>query len=116
MRKIVLVEGDHTQAEWVSKNLRNQYDVDVLSTEREFRKRFSILEGENLPDLVISELILRWKNPEDAEVPPKSVIDEGPRSVGFRCFEYLRAREREQIIEPIAVIFYSFFLQVKWQI
>lgn len=92
MLRILLLEDDHLQAAWI----RSEFEamlralVEHVSTELGFRKRLNDLRNDP-PHIAVLDVIVRWKNPEDEELP--AADDEarsGPFGAGLRCARLLR--------------------------
>src|SRR5438876_10231917 len=102
--KILVVEDDHLQADWIHQNLRNAFPQVVLlhvSTEYEFRTRFEELAEEKL-DAVLMDIMLRWADPPPDFSPPLPEIQEqGFYRAGLRCERLLAEDERTRDISVI---------------
>ncbi len=91
--KIVIVEDDYLQAEWLQGILKEQFlhcKVQQISTELDFRNALVRLR-EAPPDLVILDVMLRWTDPAPYMIgAPADVRASGFFRAGFRCERLLR--------------------------
>jgi CheY-like chemotaxis protein len=104
--KILIVEDDHLQADWIHQSLANKFpraEIERISTELEFRSRVDNGNlAENPPDVIIMDVMLRWTDPgPDLKPPPSDVREEGFFNAGLRCERLLAQEERTSHIPVI---------------
>jgi hypothetical protein len=103
---IIHVEDDHLQADLLHLTLKSEFpgiNVERISTELDFYNRLESLE--QVPDVFIIDVMLRWTNPSiDMQSPPQDVAQEGFYRAGLRCGRKIAAHE---IARHVPVIFYS---------
>jgi DNA-binding NarL/FixJ family response regulator len=93
--KIVVVEDDHLDREWIEGELREYFrgaDIELIGTERKFRERLQYL-AQHPPDIIIFDIMLQWDTPQEGqkvEDVPKQVREEGVYTAGLRCVSYLK--------------------------
>src|ERR1043165_3105921 len=93
--RVVIVEDDYLQAEWIRELFKEQVgvddcDIDMIATEIEFRRQMPRFRA-SPPDLFLMDVMLRWTDPEpEQEVPPEEVKKEGYFRAGLRCEQLLR--------------------------
>lgn len=112
--KILVVEDDYRQAEWICGQLREAFktEPELINTEYKFRQRLDEIEA-NPPDIIVLDLKLRWTVAEPNQVPsPREVAMEGKERAGFRCRALLAGREKTK---GIPVILYSVFTEHELQ-
>ena len=106
--RILVVEDDHLQAEWLRTNLgegfpelRESPKIELMSTEFEFRQRFGEIT-DSPPDVIVMDVMLRWADPSpDMEPPPPDVVKEGFYVAGLRCEQLLAADRRTRVVPVI---------------
>jgi predicted nucleotide-binding protein len=90
--RIVIVEDDFLQAEWVLSALDDQIGdiaVERITSEYGFRCRFEELTAA-CPELFIMDIMLPWSEPEGSDVPqPPDVKRGGAFHAGLRCARML---------------------------
>ncbi|MBW8878961.1 MAG: response regulator transcription factor [Acidobacteria bacterium] len=105
--KIVIVEDDYLQAEWLQGILKEHFPhsrLQQIPTELEFRNEVETLRKEP-PDLVLLDVMLRWTDPVPDMVPaPEDVRVNGFFRAGFRCEKLLRQFPET---ENVPVILYT---------
>lgn len=105
--KILVIEDDHLQAEWICKNLEQAFrgdKIDRITMEMEFRSHFDEIANDP-PDVVIMDVMLRWADPSpDLKPPPDDVKKGGFYRAGLRCTRILAQDKRT---EDIPVILYT---------
>ncbi|HEY4364218.1 MAG TPA: hypothetical protein VGN17_24825 [Bryobacteraceae bacterium] len=99
--RIIVVEDDHEDANWISEALRTslRVSVEVVRCERDFVVRLPEF-GKDKPDLLVFDVMLYWatsseeleREVEEGKVP-KDVLEEGFMRAGLRCVSRLTARE-----------------------
>jgi CheY-like chemotaxis protein len=103
---IIHVEDDHLQADWLHSNLITVFPnvkIEHIRTELDFYKRLDSLE--QLPDVFIIDVMLRWTDPGiDMQPPPDDVKVEGFYRAGLRCERKIAAHETARYVP---VILYS---------
>jgi len=107
--KILVVEDDHLQADWICQNLEGEFvgaEIQRISTELEFRSRLIDGDlGKEPPDVIIMDVMLRWADPSpDLQPPPDDVRDEGFYNAGLRCEKLL---DQDETTRHIPVILYT---------
>ncbi|MCI0488512.1 MAG: hypothetical protein L0229_18140 [Blastocatellia bacterium] len=103
--KILIIDDDHLQAEWIHENLERAFPsakIEHINTELEFRSRLDGI-AENPPDIVVLDVMLRWTDPSPkVQLPPDDdVIKEGFYTAGLRCEKLLAQNERTSNIPVI---------------
>lgn len=105
--KILLVEDDHLQVQWIKEGLLRSFPsatIEVISTELGFRSKLPEL-AEDIPAIVIMDVMLRWTDPTpDLQTPPEEVKKEGFFRAGLRCARLL---SEQPSTRDIPVILYS---------
>lgn len=108
--RIVIIEDDHLQYEWVKnkidqdQGLSGAVTVERISTESEFRERFQEI-ATNPPDIIIIDVMLRWRDPTpQGPLMPKEVKEGGFYRAGLRCEKMLAEDKRTS---QITVIIYT---------
>lgn len=88
--KILLLEDDHLQADWIVSQLKREFGAAVraLRTELEFRDALTGLAA-NPPDVAVLDVIVRWTDPAPDMVEPVEEAREGPKRAGVRCARLL---------------------------
>src|SRR5258705_12117565 len=105
--KLVLVEDDSLQAEWMMKGLANalQPELELIPHEEESGRRLGAIAS-SPPDIFVIDVILRWTDPHPrTPPPPPDVVDEGRERAGFRCWKRLADLPSTR---AVPVILYSF--------
>ncbi len=93
---VVLVEDDHTQAEWIKTTLATSFDgaeLQVVKTESDF---LAFLDSMSQPpDLFIVDEMLRWADPPSMNDPPaeRPRAPGPPQRAGVRILELLTKGE-----------------------
>ncbi|MBI4257158.1 hypothetical protein HY626_03845 [Candidatus Uhrbacteria bacterium] len=101
--KILVVEDDHLQRDWIRQQLQQELNaqIDVIKTELDFRSRLEEIT-KNPPDVIIMDIMLRWTDPNPAMEPqPEDVKMEGFFRAGLRCEKLLASDERTKNIPVI---------------
>lgn len=106
--RILVVEDDHIQADWIKKKLQDAFaqthggvELIVINTESEFRTRLPELAN-SLPDVIVMDVMLRWADPSpDLARPPQDVIQEGFYRAGLRCERLLASDPRTSSIPVV---------------
>ncbi len=105
--QILLVEDDFLQADSIRDQLERGFPgvvIEHVSTESEFRTRFTET-SQNVPDVVVLDLMLRWTDPgPDSIQPPEDVRHGGSHRAGVRCQALLANHPQT---ENIPVVLYS---------
>jgi len=104
--KVLLVEDDYIQAEWITEMLERAFPyatVEPMATEAEFYSSIErIASPPGRPDVVLMDVMLPWAYPTpDMSPPPDNVRREGYRRAGLRCAEMLANREATKNIPVI---------------
>jgi CheY-like chemotaxis protein len=105
--KLLIVEDDHLQAEWISEKLSeaiSDAEITCIRTESDFRRRFEEIAN-CAPEVVLMDVMLRWADVSlDIPEPPEDVIKEKFYRAGLRCQRLLAEHERTALIP---IIFYT---------
>lgn len=106
--KILIVEDDHLQADWIRSGLADKKvigaKVEIIKTESEFQSRFEEI-AINPPHVIVIDVMLRWCDPSrNMPTPPPQVKQHGFYRAGFRCQRKLESDERTK---HIPIIFYT---------
>lgn len=105
--KILLVEDDHLQVEFLRRELQNSFSealIRVVSTESEFRSRFEEI-SQSPPDVIVLDVMVRWADPSsNIKERPEEVVRDGFYTAGLRCEELLA---RNPQTNNIPVILYT---------
>ena len=94
--EIKLIEDQPGQMKTIKEAIEARYRdarVQTFETERSFRDYLNISAAEHAapPEVVISDVMVRWDFPEpDAEAPPPDVKGGTFREAGLRCFKQAR--------------------------
>src|SRR3989338_7041877 len=111
--KVVLLEGDDLWAETAEKDLaRRKFEVDVLSSEYEFRQRLPIWR-ENPPNAFVLGTWVRWTHIAlEMPTPTQDVIDEGYYvTAGLRMNRYL---SQETTLKDIPVVLWGLDCDIRY--
>ncbi len=104
MMKILIVEDDHLQGEWILSGLDEVFhgaSIKLIDTEFDFRASFDRIANDP-PDVVVMDVMLRWANPSPTlEVPPEEIQKEGFYRAGLRCEALLAGDVRTSHIPVI---------------
>jgi CheY-like chemotaxis protein len=95
---ILLIEDDPQQSESIKRIIENNFkgvSVTLLETECDFYIAIQhITSQENLPSLVICDVMLPWTFPSpDAPSPSHDIVKGTFRKAGLRCWKRFRERE-----------------------
>jgi CheY-like chemotaxis protein len=105
-RRILLVEDDHLQRNYVKQALEDELGADVktLCCEKNFIDGFEKLAADP-PGLAVLDIMLMWARPskDEADQPPD---DRTPEQAGLRCAAMLRNDPRTS---DVKVLLYSVF-------
>lgn len=100
--RILVVEDDTLQADFVLNSLRRAFpadQIDLIRTESEFRYKFEFVSES---DVIVLDVMLPWCEPEpDMTAPPPEVLREGHFRAGFRCQRLLAHDEKTKNIPVI---------------
>src|SRR5208283_1575579 len=103
MLRVLLVEDDHVQRNYVRQALEDglRASVETKTCEWEFRRDFEVVAS-CPPDAAVLDVMLRWASPssERAEPPEEST----PYHAGLRCARRLKEDPRT---ESVKVVLYS---------
>jgi CheY-like chemotaxis protein len=106
-RKILLVEDDHMQTDFIVPILQRAFsgsDIKLLKTEHEFRSAMEEI-AKNPPDVIVIDVMLRWTNPApNLPRAPEDVKTGGYYVAGIRCAKLLSENEKTN---QIPVILYT---------
>lgn len=104
---IVVVEDDHLQAGPLADNLRGAFDnptVETMATEEDFRAALPRFR-EQVPDLLVMDVMLRWASPRPGmSAPPPDVVSGGYYRAGLRCAALLHA---DPTLRCVPVVLYT---------
>lgn len=102
--KILVVEDDYLQVEWLSEQLKNHIEevqVESISTESKFYDSLARIAAQP-PDIILMDVMLRWTDPAPHMlVPPDDVREEGFYTAGLRCERKLRQNSETSTIPVI---------------
>lgn len=105
--KLLIVEDDHLQAEWISEKLSEAMpnaEITCIRTESQFRRNFEDIAS-SAPEVVLMDVMLRWADVSlDIPEPPEDVIKEKFYRAGLRCQRLLAEDERTA---RIPIVFYT---------
>lgn len=107
--RILIVEDDHFQAQWIRTHLEKQMPdavVQLIKTESAFRSQFEAIT-QAPPSVIVMDVMLRWADPQPPEkmdLPPESIKANGFYRAGLRCAELLQTREETK---DVPVILYT---------
>ena len=100
MKRVLIVEDDYLQAEWLRATLEGYFpslNVQHMRTESEFRDKIEKLRRDP-PDLVILDVMLRWADPNPRIAVPPEEAKNGFFRAGLRCERLLRLyKETRQV-------------------
>ena len=104
-RKVLLVEDDHLQRDFLRARLEERLGVAVetRNTEWEFLSDFEAVAA-NKPDVAVFDLMLRWATPSRNMAPAPEVVTNNPGKAGLRCAKRLHDDPRTR---DVKVIIYS---------
>lgn len=95
MRKLVFLEDDPVQSEWLTEELREEFPdalIELITSEFAFRERIEAFKSSG-PDAFILDVMVRWTKPSaEIEDPPIDAKIGGYYRAGIRCAELLRAQ------------------------
>lgn len=110
MIRVLLVEDDAVQADWIQMNLGRAYDSKLqwVATESQFRDELSKII-ESPPDIVIMDVMLSWAE-ASTSIPaqPDDVRQEGMYRAGLRCQDLLSANAATAAVPVILYTVQSF--------
>ena len=92
--KIVVVEDDHLDREWIYDELRKYFSdaaIELIVNEKDFKDQLPRL-AQSPPDVFIIDIMLRWNEPiEGEEITdiPVQVQKDGYYTAGLRCLSYV---------------------------
>lgn len=93
-RVIWITEDEPVQQQHVARVIKQRFqgvEVRTFSTEAEFRKELKLLTPENMPSLIVSDVMFPWDAPsETMETPPQDVIEGTFAKAGLRCHSAFR--------------------------
>jgi DNA-binding NarL/FixJ family response regulator len=105
--KLLIVEDDHLQAEWIYQKLKEEMpgaEISCIRTESEFRSKLEEIANAP-PEVVLMDVMLRWADVTfDIPEPPEDVVKEKFYRAGLRCERLLAKDERTALIP---IIFYT---------
>ena len=105
--RLVLVEDDYLQAEWLCEALESRFQgisIDVLETELEFLQSLTRFEA-SPPSIFVVDVMLRWTNPSPQMQPaPETVRENGAFRAGLRIETLIR---KSSSLAHIPVLFYT---------
>lgn len=103
--KIVIVEDDPLQMEWVDGEIKKSFPnsvIERINTEYEFESRLSDFV-KNPPNIFVIDMLLRWTNPSRNMPPqPEEVEKDGFFRAGLRCAQKLVKRDNTKNV-PIII-------------
>jgi len=107
MKKVLLVEDDHLQAEGIRSKLREEFpdlQINTISTEAAFRAALDEIAAAGY-SVAIVDVMLRWADAApNMPDPPEDVRAGGFFHGGIRFKDILRSRRET---EKLPIIFYS---------
>jgi DNA-binding response OmpR family regulator len=107
MPRFVVVEDDHLQEGPLQDTLLTAFDaadVRTICTEEEFRAALPDIR-QDVPDLVVMDVMLRWADPRPNQPqPPPEVIAGGYYRAGLRCTRLLH---EDVTLSTVPVILYT---------
>lgn len=107
MPHFVVVEDDHLQEGPLEDHLATVFrdtTVETLCTEEQFRTHLPRLR-DDVPDLVVMDVMLRWSFPRpDQQPPPTDVVSGGYYRAGLRCARLMLDDAR---LRRVPVILYT---------
>jgi CheY-like chemotaxis protein len=105
--KIILVEDDYTQAQFLTRELKAEFPesaVTLIGTEKAFRASLEEIAN-SPPDVFVIDIMLKWTDVgRDREASPPDVRAGKFHRAGFRCVKLLERGERTK---KIPVVLYS---------
>jgi CheY-like chemotaxis protein len=103
MLKILLVEDDHVQRDYVRDALAGALGavVETKACEWDFQRDFDAIAS-NPPDVAVLDIMLRWASPSRDRLEPAKELT--PYQAGLRCAKRLHEDSRTQTVR---VILYS---------
>lgn len=104
--RILLIEDDYMQAEWVRRALQRRFKTapEEISTEYEFRMSLDRI-AQNPPDVILIDAMLQWTEvSESIEERPDDVKAGGKYRAGFRCLDMLAERKETK---NVPIVLYS---------
>ncbi len=105
--KIMVVEDDYLQADWIQQKLELEIPgskVKTISTECQFRDYFNIIISDP-PDVIVMDVMMRWTDPDPEMRPaPHEVVQGLFFRAGLRCIKLLAEDQRTN---KIPVILYT---------
>jgi len=105
--RVLLVEDDHLQADVIIQSLNHEFsDIIVITvdSESEFYEWVDSQDN-NLPDLIIMDIMLRWCEPNPKmPIPPPEIESAGHFRAGIRCLKRLKETDG---LESVPVVIYS---------
>ena len=108
MKKVVLLEDDHEQANWIENDvIRGAFptcEIQRLRSEHEFKEALPAI-AEDPPGVFVLDVIVRWTVPSpDMVKRPENVKKEGRFRAGLRCNEALQEYES---LKDVPVVFHT---------
>lgn len=102
--KILLVEDNYLQGQWLTEELRRFFRTDPLWLKDESKFRAGLGEIEAMsPDVAVIDVMLKWADP-DRDAPPVPAHPWDKHRAGLRCQEILAAGEKTK---KIPIILYT---------
>jgi CheY-like chemotaxis protein len=103
MRRVLVVEDDYLQADWLEETLKKSFtdlNVQQIRTESEFRNKLGNLRRDP-PDLILLDVMLRWTDPSPKIDVPTEEAKNGFFRAGLRCERLLRQHKETRRIPVI---------------
>src|SRR6266545_683355 len=96
--RVLIVEDDYLQADWLGEILREQLEGVEIEHIRSEQKFYDWLESSKRspPDLIILDVMLRWTDPGSGISAPEEVRTGGYYRAGLRCEKLLRQLEESR--------------------
>lgn len=103
--KIVIVEDDPLQMEWLDGEIRKYFPkavIERINTEHEFQSHLSDFV-KNPPSIFVIDMLLRWTNPSRNMPPQTEEVEKGGFfRAGLRCAQKLVNRDNTKKV-PIII-------------
>ena len=108
MRPILLVDDDMLQRQALAEELEQELGIGCVTqigTESQFRDMLASMVADDVPEIVVLDMMLRWTDPSpDMRPPPPDVLAAGYYRAGLRCAELVL---RHPLAKDTAVVLHS---------